>query len=293
MSDTEESLRRKITGAADLLSVVRTMKAMSAASINQYETAVHALTGYYRTVELGLAACFREVTSNGELSAKPRTGTTVAIVFGSDQGLVGQFNEVMADYTLQTLGEMANPRVAWVVGERMHSYLSQAGMSVTAAFAVPNSVTAITPLIGQLLLEIGSRQSSGDLAEICLFYNRPRSGAVYQPVHHRLLPLDEQWRRRLAMMPWPTMRLPELMDRREPTLLALLHEYFFVSLFRACAESLASENASRLSAMQRAEKNIGELLDELGKTSSRLRQSAIDAELFDLVSGFEALSMGE
>jgi F-type H+-transporting ATPase subunit gamma len=95
---------------------------------------------------------------------------------------------------------------------------------------------------------------------------------------------------RLAAVPWPTTSPPELMDRREPTLLALLREYFFVSLFRSCAESLASENASRLAAMQRAEKNIGELLDELGKTSSRLRQTAIDSELFDLVSGFEALS---
>ena len=47
------------------------------------------------------------------------------------------------------------------------------------------------------------------------------------------------------------------------TLRALIREYLFVSLFRACAESLASENASRLAAMQRADKNINELLEEL------------------------------
>ena len=62
-----------------------------------------------------------------------------------------------------------------------------------------------------------------------------------------------------------------------------------MTLFKACSESLASENYSRLAAMQRAEKNIEELLDDVNHTYHRLRQSTIDEELFDVVSGFEAL----
>jgi F-type H+-transporting ATPase subunit gamma len=81
------------------------------------------------------------------------------------------------------------------------------------------------------------------------------------------------------------------MSGGERTLLALVREYLFVSLFRACAESLASENASRLAAMQRAEKNIDELQENLNRTFHRLRQSGIDEELFDVVSGFEALAV--
>ena len=73
---------------------------------------------------------------------------------------------------------------------------------------------------------------------------------------------------------------------------ALIREYLFVSLFQACAESLASENASRLAAMQRADKNIDELLEDLNGIFHRLRQSGIDEELFDVISGFEALSTG-
>jgi F-type H+-transporting ATPase subunit gamma len=64
----------------------------------------------------------------------------------------------------------------------------------------------------------------------------------------------------------------------------------FISIFRACAESLASENASRLAAMQRAEKNIDDLQEKLGREFNRLRQSAIDEELFDVVAGYELLS---
>jgi len=74
------------------------------------------------------------------------------------------------------------------------------------------------------------------------------------------------------------------------TLRALISGYLFVSLFRACAESLASENASRLAAMQRTDKNINELLEHRDRTFHRLRPNGIDEELFDVVSGFEALS---
>jgi F-type H+-transporting ATPase subunit gamma len=63
-----------------------------------------------------------------------------------------------------------------------------------------------------------------------------------------------------------------------------------VVMFQACAESLASENASRLAAMQRAEKNIGEMLEDLKSRFHRMRQEAIDEELFDVVSGYEVLA---
>ena len=125
---------------------------------------------------------------------------------------------------------------------------------------------------------------------VYVFHNRPQSGALYEPVSQRLLPLDAQWRQGLAKVRWPTGNLPEVMGGGTATLRALIREYLFISLFRACAESLASENASRLAAMQRAEKNINELLEDLNRTFHRLRQSGIDEELFDVVSGFEALS---
>ena len=117
-----------------------------------------------------------------------------------------------------------------------------------------------------------------------------KSGALYEPVSQRLLPLDAQWQQGVAKSAGQPETLPEVMGGGTATLRALLREYLFISLFRACAESLASENASRLAAMQRAEKNIDNLLEDLNRTFHRLRQSGIDEELFDVVSGFEALS---
>ena len=293
MSNTTASMRRKIAGAGDLQSVVRTMKAVAASSIGQYEKSVSALGDYYRTVELGLSACFRESGPAPliiERKGKTVAGPIGAVVFGSDQGLVGQFNDVVADYAVKMLAALPAKAEVWAVGERVHERLADAGLPLMGLFSVPNSVSAITPLVGQILVESEARQRHGEVTELHLFHNRPTSGAVYAPVGQRLLPLDEQWRRKLAELPWPTRNLPEVMSGGTATLRAFIRGYLFVSIFRACAESLESENASRLAAMQRADKNIDELLEDLNRTFHRLRQDGIDEELFDVISGFEALS---
>ena len=213
-----------------------------------------------------------------------------AVVFGSDQGLVGQFNDVVADYAIKTLAALPGKPQVWAVGERVHARLIDAGLPLAGLYAVPNSVKAITPLVGQILIESESHPSRDEATELFLFHNHPTSAAVYSPVSQRLLPLDDQWRRSLAEQRWPTKNLPQVIGGGTATLQTLIREHLFVSLFRACAESLASENASRLAAMQRADKNIDELLEGLNSTYHRLRQGGIDEELFDVVSGFEALS---
>src|ERR1700689_4140668 len=169
MSDTTASLRRKINSAADLQSVVRTMKAMAASSIGQYETSVRALGDYYRTVELGLGACFRAskpVTPVANKKGKTDTGAIGAVVFGSDQGLVGQFNDVVADFAVKTLADLPGKPEVWAVGERVQARLTDAGLPPIGLFTVPNSVMAITPLIGQILVESEARQRHGEVTEL-------------------------------------------------------------------------------------------------------------------------------
>jgi F-type H+-transporting ATPase subunit gamma len=292
MSDTTESLRRKISSAGDLQSVVRTMKALAASSIGQYEKSVSALADYYRTVELGLGACFREngpAATAVERKAPTHAGTVSAIVFGSDQGLVGQFNDVVADYAIKTLAALPGKAQVWAVGERVHARLADAGLPLVGLFTVPNSVQAITPLVGQIQLETEAHRDNDENTPLWVFHNRPQSGALYEPASQRLLPLDAQWQQALAKVRWPTANLPEVMGGGTATLRALIREYLFISLFRACAESLASENASRLAAMERADKNINDLLEQLHGNFHQLRQSGIDEELFDVIAGFEAL----
>ena len=227
MSDSTASLRRKISGAEDLQAVVRTMKAVAASSIGQYENSVRALNDYYRTVQMGLGACFRDSDPTPLLADAAAQRTVGAIVFGSDQGLVGQFNDVIADFAIRTLKMLPGQAQIWAVGERVHARLTDAGLHPAGLFSVPNSVRAITPLVGQIL--VAQETGRPALSELHLFYNGITSGAAYAPVSQRLLPLDESWRRKLSQNPWLTKNLPEVIGSGAGMLRALIREYLFVS----------------------------------------------------------------
>lgn len=290
MSDTSgssDSLKRKISSATDLYSVVRSMKAMAAANVGQYESAVLALNDYYRTVQLGLFTCFHQYQSAPDPQRrKPCIGV---LVFGSDQGLVGQFNDLLADFVLSTLAKRPEQKILYCIGERLQSRLSESKLNLKTGFILPKSINAIPPLVGDMLLKMESLRAQGQISEVIIFHNKPVSRTIYQPFSQRLLPLDDIWQKDLKSLIWPSDRLPEVINASEETLLAFIHEYLFVSLYRACVESLASENASRLSTMLRAEKNINELVEAMKGRFHLLRQNNIDEELFDLIAGFELL----
>ncbi len=291
--DTLENLRSKTEGAKDLKSVVGALKAMAASNIVQYETAVGALGDYYYTVALGFIAYFKaekiEAISEKKQVKKNGETTVYAIVFGSDQGLVARFNDSMADFVAASLKALPGKKEIWCIGERVQLLLSDAGLTTAKLYPVPNDVNAITPLVTEILNRSRESQEKGDIQEFYIFHNQPKVGAGYTPVMQRFLPLDEKWKESLEEIKWPTKLLPQIAGDPKSTLTALINEYLFTSLFKASIESLSSENASRLAAMQRAEKNISDLLEDLGKKYHRLRQSSIDEELFDVVSGFEAL----
>ncbi len=293
MSGNMQSLRRKIDGAGDLEGVVRAMKALAASSIGQYEKAVQSLDGYYRTVELGLSACLRQAgPAQGTAAKPPKADAPVgAVIFGSDQGLVGRFNEVVVDLAVDTLKKLSGPKKKiWAVGDRVHGLLADAGLGAPSLLSVPSSVNVITPLVGEILIEIEAARERHDVVDVYLFHNHPKSSGVFEPVCKRLLPLDQAWQSKLAKLPWPTKMLPQVIEGPTPTLEVFIRGYLFVLLFQACAESLNSENASRLAAMQRAEKNIKNMLEDLNREFHCVRQESIDEELFDVVSGFEALT---
>lgn len=300
MGETLESLRRKITGAKELESVVRTMKVLAASNIGQYERAMRSLGDYCRTVEMGLTVYFRQfeeadTAARGSNGAPASDGAAAidAVIIGSDQGLVGQFNDALADFALERLGGFPGLKRIWAVGERIHYRLKDSGVLPEGLFDVPGSAASITPLLSRIIIEREAGRKPGDETPFYIFHNRPSKGSVYEQASVRLLPLDDEWSLGLARRRWPTKKKPEVMHLGPPALAALVREYLFVVLFRACAESLASENACRLAAMQRAEKNIGELLEELNRSFHRLRQGSIDEELFDVISGFEAARKGK
>ncbi len=292
MSESLVAIGRKIDSASDLKAVVRTMKALAASNVMQFQQSVLALADYYRTVTMGLSVCFRELAA-ADLNREPDKKEKFSVViFGSDQGLVGRFNEVVAEHAIAALGERAEQAVVWAIGERVGAVLADSGLKPVGCFSVPNSVKGIPAVMTKMVLA-SDQFGLGRTTELRLFNNRPTIGAGYEPTGQRLLPFDAAWLRTLTATPWPTQTLPEVVAGADVTVRALVREYLFVSFFRACAESLASENASRLAAMQRADKNIDEMLADLRQSYSHERQNSIDEELFDVIAGFSGLGGSE
>ena len=290
--ETIESLRRKIEVSQELREVVKTMKTMAAVSIRQYDKAVGSLRQYNRTVEMGLQIVMRSNQEKGNY-LRPSPGRRLgAIIFGSELGMCGPFNEVLVSYALDKCKELRaeKDRAVIAVGARAVSRLEEAGVQMEAAFAMPGSVSVITSSVQELLLRIEAWQCPGGVDRIMLFHQQPVQGALYKPQAVPLLPVDLEWLESLGQKPWPSRVLPAFNMARPRLLYALLGHYLFVSLYRALAESLASENAARLAAMQAAETNIEDRLKELQLQYNQLRQSTITEELLDIVAGFEALT---
>ncbi len=284
-------LQRRIATVRDLAAVVRTMKALSGATIRQYERAAEAVEAYYRTVELGLCATLHSAAP-ARPAPRPAGSGVAAVVIGSDQGLCGRFNEIVVDRVVADLAELPEgPRRLLVVGARARARLEALRQPVAAELMVPGSVAAITGTVERLLLAIDDWRRHQRVHEVLLAYNAPVGRALYQPYCLRLLPVDLTRFRSFGEQPWPGRSLPYFTQERRRLLAALLRQYFFVILFRACADSLACEHAARLAAMQRADKNIAEHLQALKGQFQEQRQTAITEELLDIVAGAEALSV--
>ena len=290
---TTESLKRRMKSAGDLLSVVKTMKALAAVSIRQYQRAVDSLRDYNRTVEMGLQIVLKErmgATMKRKNAPIKRLGV---IVFGSDQGLCGQLNEQISVFALdhiKSTGVKKENRKVLSVGARVADYVEDAGQPVDELLTTPGSTAGITPLVQEIIMIIEEWHFRQNVDHFVLFYNDYISGSNYQPYKVQLLPVNRDWLKDIARKKWDSKSLPIFRMDCNRIFSSLIREYLFVSLYRAFAESLASENASRLASMQNAEKNIEEQLLDLHVQFHRTRQMTITEELLDIVAGFEALS---
>jgi len=257
---------------------------------------VHAVAEYNRTIEMGLQVALSRMPPHA-IPPRYATGRKLgAIIFGSDQGMCGQLNDQVVAYALRALARLKRRRddqVVVAVGRRAASKLDAEGRAVEATVDVPASMNGIGDAVEQVLRKVEEWHSERSIETVVLFSARPVSGAWYRTRGGQLLPVDAQWINHLRVKPWPSKVIPTFTLDEARLFQLLIREYLFVSLFRAFAESLASENASRLASMQLAEKNIENRLTALNANSRQLRQETITSELLDVISSFEAVRKNE
>ncbi len=287
------SLKNKLKSAEDLSSIVSTMKGLAAVSIRQYERAADALAEYNRTIELGFQVLLKQRFPATRAFETEETARFAAVIFGSDQGMCGQFNDQVAEFAKEQMRERDADPGKWLimtVGARLLPLFSYTRYQIDQRFMLPGTVKGMTGSVSNILVGIESWRTQHQLGEVRLFHNVRQSAGSYKPVQVHLLPLDRRWFTEIAQREWPTNMLPLFRMEWGQLLSMLVRQYLFVSIYRALAESAASENASRLSSMQAAENNIQEQTEELTKRYHQKRQQSITEELQDIVSGFESLS---
>ncbi|MEW5773488.1 MAG: F0F1 ATP synthase subunit gamma [Thermodesulfobacteriota bacterium] len=283
------ALKKRIRTAGDLLAVVKTMKALAAVNIRQFEAAVESLEGCAAVADQGLHAFFR---AHGPLPPV-RTGPAgLVLVLGSDQGMCGGFNEAAAQAAAAQVAALAagGARVrVWTCGERVRAALEAAGLASDLHLAMPGGLHGIPPLAAELILRYEADLGTRGAETLVLAHNRLARTGAYEPAVRRLLPLDRDWQAPY-LAPWPRRCLPETGLPAGELFPELFRHYLAISLYRAFGLSLAAENAARLAAMQAAEKNIEERSEELARSFREARQTLVTAELLDVIAGFEALS---
>lgn len=305
---TVEALNRKIATARDLAGVVRTMKILAAVNIRQFESAEESLKAYVQTMHAAAEmAIWNDPSLVGDRAdhVPQRTGL---IVFGSDQGMCGGFNDAMAqavDEFVQSgqTNRRSLPKTKShqpvrpskeipliVLGRRLAGRLEDSGYAVDDSIELPGAASGITLRLQDLLLRVDQWRLVNRLDTIVVFHNRRSHRIPYSPVHRVLLPLSP-----LQLVPspaprWPGRSLPLVTLPTQALWSWIVRQYLFVSLFQACAESQASENAARIAAMQAAETHIQDLQEDLNRDYQQLRQTSITAEILDVVTGFEALT---
>jgi F-type H+-transporting ATPase subunit gamma len=199
----------------------------------------------------------------------------------SEQPLCGAFNQnvlALAECRWQELGR-AGPVDLVVVGQRGRRQLAARGLVPDASEPAATSLHGLRDLVKRLAVRIGQRIAAGTQGPLLLVYSRYQSVTEQVPTEERILPPDLNRIRQFAPGRGEYWRY-----LARPVLLAgLLREYAFISLYRVAADSYASEQASRLVAMEGATRNTERILQALTDLERRERQGQITRQVLELI----------
>jgi F-type H+-transporting ATPase subunit gamma len=287
-----EALKKKIHSADELFSLVKTMKALAAVNMRQYETALASLREYAATVEAGLQTILARIPKRKAGTGRQGRAGCGYVVFGSDQGMCGSFNEqaVETAYTHWKQEKKKGRKLTVLtVGERLYNDFID---TIYHRFSLPAQVRGITTRTQEILAVMDTWQHDKRIQTIFIVHNRPVHPTGFETSTTRLLPMDHAWYDQLPPKKWPSRQLPLTTVDLDTLLSRFSSQYLFASLHRVLAESMVAENSVRLAAMQAAEKNIEELLGELTGQYHRERQGQITEELLDIIAGFSTINKG-
>jgi F-type H+-transporting ATPase subunit gamma len=282
MAKTQD-LKRRIRSIRNTRQLTRAMKMVAAAKLRRaQERIVRARPYAHRTLRL-----LRSLAARADREAHPLLeprgdGPVELVVVTADKGLCGAFNAGIIRTAEAFTREQAGAVAVSAMGRKARDHFARRGRLTHQwpdVFRVVEFATA-----KKIAEELMERYLAREMNGIHLVYNEFKSAIQCRPVVQRLLPIEPM-----------ELEAGESSEDYiyEPSaagiFAALLPHYVETQLFHAMLESSAAEHAARMSAMDSATNNAGELIDALTLKMNRVRQGAITTEIIEVVSGAEAL----
>ncbi|WP_022680004.1 F0F1 ATP synthase subunit gamma [Sandarakinorhabdus limnophila] len=287
-----KSLKMRITSVKSTQKITKAMKMVAAAKLRRAQEAAEAARPYSVRMAAVMASLASRVTVGPEsprlLAGTGKDQVHLLVVCSSERGLAGGFNSNIAKLARRTMDELlAQGKTVKLlfVGKkarapfaRTHKDLIVGTVDMThiknVGFADAKSVAD----------EVVARFEAGEFDVAHLFFSTFKSALTQEPTRLQIIP---------AALPAGGAAGADASVEYEPdeeSILAdLLPKNLAVQVFRALLENAASEQGSRMTAMDSATRNAGDMINKLSITYNRTRQAAITKELIEIISGAEAL----
>lgn len=286
-----QSLRRKIASVKNTQKITKAMKMVSAAKLKRAQDRILAARPYSHQLREVMGNLSERVNRASHPLLQRRDGnTTELLVVTSDRGLCGAFNTNILRQAVEFLEEQTSQgnqvsvslagRKSIDFFRRRHWKIRQQWGGVFDRLSFEHALD-----IGQ---NIVSQYHEGTFDQLYVVYNEFKSVMQQQVIVEKLLPIESV--QESGEREKPATGGSYLYEPDENELLAtLLPKHFEIQTYRVLLESAAAEQAARMTAMDGATRNAGELIKKVTLFYNKTRQAAITKELMDIVGGAEAL----
>ena len=289
-----KSLKVRITSVKSTQKITKAMKMVAAAKLRRAQQAAEAGRPYAERMEQVMASLAAKVVIGPEspklLAGTGRDQAHLLVVCTSDRGLAGAFNSNIVRAARRQAEELI------AQGKTVYFYLvGRKGRAVIQRLypkqivhqhdtsAIKQVAFADAQAIANDLIE---RYTTNGIDVVHLLYARFQSALVQEPVSQQIIPIVRTAAGDTGSADGSGV---EYEPDEEEILSALLPRNIAVQIFRALLENAASEQGSRMTAMDNATRNAGDMINRLSIQYNRQRQAAITTELVEIISGAEAL----
>lgn len=287
-----KDIRSRIDSTKNTQQITRAMKMTSAAKLRRAQHNIVNMRPYAHAL-LSMIADMA-VTQRVEhplLELRPEPKSILMIVVTSDRGLCGAFNTNVNKFTERFMIENRQrfERMDFIfVGRKAAEYFRR--RNVSSVETILNLAKDVSYSLAAKVAERAIDEfKTGVYDEVRIVYNEFKSAISQQVVCETLLPIDIKTAATLTKGTGDFA--PDMIFEPAPEKIvdALIIKHFNVQVYRAMSESVAAEHGARMSAMENATKNAGEMINSLTLTYNKLRQASITTELIEITSGAEAL----